>query len=208
MLVHCSAGDLVGEAGQLVEDLVFIVNGELVARFSADWPDTLDVPTDDLVHAGSDEPVPRRPSNDRRTSVDLTQGIGGQRILRKGAWFGEASVMGRRHVRTASIIAQQPTELAVLNKEEYNRVMNKYPSMAKRHDRLVQEMGNSTVCLADISWSETPSAFQHSATWARRRSMEAAGLPAAGLMRGGLVGPVWTDRSPAMPRRAKSTQTQ
>ena len=172
MLVHCSAGDLVGETGQLVEDLVFVVNGELVARFSADWPDKLDVPSEDLVQAGGDDQPTRRTCSGRRPSVDLTQGIGGQRIMRKGSWFGESCVVNKRHVRTASFIAQGPSELAVLNKEEYNRVMNKYPAMAMRHERLVQEMSNGTISLADISWNESPPPFHHTATWARRRSME------------------------------------
>jgi len=86
-----------------------------------------------------------------------------QRILRKGAWFGESCIVNRQHVLSASIISQGLSELAVLSEEEYTRVVNKYPAMAKRHERFVEEMGNGTISLKDISWTELPS--QRSAVW-------------------------------------------
>jgi hypothetical protein len=161
MLVHCSAGDLVGEAGQLVEDLVFVVKGELVARYTASWADRLDVPIEDFVKAGEAPADPRPSDPASSTSTDT----GRQRVLGKGAWFGEACIVGRRHVLTASLVAQGLSELAVLGEEGYVRVMRKYPAMARRHERFVEEMGSGTISLADIAWTEAP----RTATWARSR---------------------------------------
>ncbi|CAK0805160.1 unnamed protein product, partial [Prorocentrum cordatum] len=168
MLVHCSAGDLVGEAGQLVEDLVFVVNGALVARFTASWADRLDVPIEEFVQAG-EKPFARRTSQDDDFTPASTgsSGTDRQRILGKGAWFGESCLVSRQHVLTASLIAQGLSELAVLSEEEYSRVVKKYPAMAARHERLVEEMGGGTISLSDFSWAEQPS--QRSAVWARSR---------------------------------------
>jgi len=161
LLVHCSAGDLVGEAGQLVEDLVFVVKGELVARYTAGWADRLDAPVEDFVRAG-EAPAPTRLSGPASTNSSDT---GRQRVLGKGAWFGESCIVSRRHVLTASLIAQGLSELAVLGEEGYVRVMKKYPAMARRHERFVEEMGSGAISLADIAWTEAP----RTATWARSR---------------------------------------
>jgi len=168
MLMQWSAGDLVAEAGVLVEDLVFVVNGALVARFTATWADRLDVPIEEFVHA-TERPAALRAS--RAMSDDFTPAsstsVGRQRILKKGAWFGESCMVSRKHVFTASLVARGLSELAALSEEDYTRVMKKYPAMARRHQRFVETMGSGTIDFADIAWSEQPS--QRKGIWVGNR---------------------------------------
>jgi len=159
MLVHCSAGDLVGEAGQLVEDLVFVVNGELVASFS--WSDRLDVTIEELAQATDAEA--HRLLSQNHGGIPLPTAAGNtakRKILGKGAWFGECCIVNRQHVRTANFTAQGVTELAVLNKEEYIRVMHRYPAMMKRHERFVEGLEDGTISFADISWTAATARMQ------------------------------------------------
>ncbi|CAK0807156.1 unnamed protein product [Prorocentrum cordatum] len=171
MLVHCSADDLVGEAGQLVEDMVFVVNGKLVACFSATWPDRLDVSIEELAQVGDGTGRLMTQFIGVAAAPTTTNGLTGKRrIMSRGAWFGESCLVNRQHVRTANFIAQGVSELAVLNKEEYVRVMNRYPAMLKRHARFVDGIGQGTISLADISWTPArvqPSWRQQRSTWAR-----------------------------------------
>ncbi|CAK0905012.1 unnamed protein product [Prorocentrum cordatum] len=186
LLVNCSAGDLVGEAGQLVQDLAFVVNGSVVARFSVSWPDKLDVPVEEMAKArerSSLSTTARLGTSHSRTLWTLASGssgdlgtarsagsssgdaapalatgstAGGRRIMGRGAWFGESCVVSRQHVRTASLIAQEFSELAVLNWEAFARVLRKYPAMVTRHELLLKEMDTGTIGLADISWTGPP----------------------------------------------------
>jgi len=135
-------GDLVAEEDQLVEEIVFVVQGRLVVQFGL-GSNGQEFDVDELEVrklATSDDCVPPRETN-----------------LETGAWFGEACLLKCRRIRTATFVAATETELAVLPAREYFRIVQKYPRLLERHQNIEEAMRDGRMNVADLAFRKSGS---------------------------------------------------
>jgi hyperpolarization activated cyclic nucleotide-gated potassium channel 2 len=152
--LNCLPGDLVVEAGQFIEELVFIVYGLLEVQLSSN---------------GFSDDVPDE------HELDEVE----KKVLKSGAWFGQECLFTRGLVRTETILATSVTELAVLLSTDYLAVVRKFPRMREKHARYKAALSTGTMSIAEFS-SERQQ--DHSPKPARRISVKHLGslaLPGA-----------------------------
>jgi CRP-like cAMP-binding protein len=135
--VYCFPGDIVVEEGQIEKEIVFIVRGKLVM-----------MPISKRFSGGSATPECVYPSDESGPDDDLEQGT----TLRPGAWFGEVCLFEEERVRDCNVIAMVEAELAVLEAEDYHRIVGKYPRVMARHQHIASRMKARTLELDALAY--------------------------------------------------------
>merc|ERR1719468_932059 len=72
-----------------------------------------------------------------------------EKELETGAWFGEKCLFEEDRIRTATGVAAIESELAVLNNNDYQRIITKYPQLWETHRKL-----QSAVCNGELTFYE------------------------------------------------------
>eukprot|EP00403_Amphidinium_massartii_P006602 CAMPEP_0178376434 /NCGR_PEP_ID=MMETSP0689_2-20121128/3401_1 /TAXON_ID=160604 /ORGANISM="Amphidinium massartii, Strain CS-259" /LENGTH=812 /DNA_ID=CAMNT_0019996457 /DNA_START=60 /DNA_END=2496 /DNA_ORIENTATION=- len=136
--VLCALGDLVAEEGQLITEVVFLVEGQLVARMSS-WSEDDSFDTE----VGGVPPVmPDVAANTKELQIH------------QGAWFGEACLLNLQRIRTATFVAATDAELAVLPAAEYRRVVQKFPRLLQRHGNIEKAVHDGKLDLSEFDYRQ------------------------------------------------------
>jgi len=154
--VQCSAGDLVVEAGQLEQEVVFVVVGRLLMFVKAEDPFDLR-----LLAIGSPPRGRSLATVDGGDEEKEEEGGGGdgrrgggeeEAEVAAGAWFGEACLFVDGRVRRMTIFSQHDSELALLPASEYHRIVKKYPMLLERHILFQKEIKDGHRSLHDLTY--------------------------------------------------------
>eukprot|EP00928_Gymnodinium_smaydae_P059673 TRINITY_DN4307_c0_g1_i5.p1 TRINITY_DN4307_c0_g1~~TRINITY_DN4307_c0_g1_i5.p1 ORF type:complete len:803 (+),score=137.26 TRINITY_DN4307_c0_g1_i5:177-2411(+) len=134
--VQCLPDDLVAEEKQLVQEVVFVVEGCIHVRPGSgcngrDW-DVTEASLEAILANGGGVPM----------SADLGT----------GAWFGEACLFDSRRIRLATFLAVVLSDLAILPASEYFRVLQKYPSLQTRHKCIERSIAERTARISDFAY--------------------------------------------------------
>jgi len=124
-------GDLVVEEGQLVEEMVFLVNGVLLQ---------LNVPGEGV---GEEEEGSEEGYEDPQADVKET-------VMRAGTWWGERCLFTNPEPREFTVLADTDSELAVLPAQEYYRICQMYPNLWRKHRALCKHIENGTMNMRDL----------------------------------------------------------
>lgn len=149
---HVLPGDLVADQGQAVQEIVFVMTGELEAIIDAAANGQMDQSVQEMevmkapsIHSqrGSSSSSPGGSSSDCFASHDRKS----DEILRlpRGSWIGEASLLSDIRIYTAIITAVCKSELSILPASEYVRIVQSFPRLLERHIRMKRSIqaGNS-----------------------------------------------------------------
>eukprot|EP00928_Gymnodinium_smaydae_P027723 TRINITY_DN21342_c0_g1_i1.p1 TRINITY_DN21342_c0_g1~~TRINITY_DN21342_c0_g1_i1.p1 ORF type:complete len:813 (-),score=158.40 TRINITY_DN21342_c0_g1_i1:283-2721(-) len=140
----CDPGDIVAEEDQLVEEITFLVQGRLIVQFGASSrDDCFDLEENEhkrMLDEAHEEDVGPQPTLPPREATLLS-----------GDWFGEASLLERRHVRTATFVAIVETELAVLPASAYLKIVERYPRLLDRLKKLERAVSDGAVEVLELS---------------------------------------------------------
>jgi len=126
---QCNSGDLIVEAGQLEQEVVFIVMGRLVVF-----------------------------TKQQLQSGHASSGVSGEiedvheEELSAGAWFGEACLFTDGVVRSTTVFAQDESELAVLKALDFHRIVKQYPVLAQRHSSILSQIQSGKLSLGDLMY--------------------------------------------------------
>lgn len=154
--VECLKDDLVAEDGQILQEVVFVIDGCLRAYAGRN----------ERLEFRMDSPVGHFSENYESTHRDFVSETclseDGSFIkpkctdknmeLKSGAWFGEACLFDRDRIRTSTVIAMDQCELAVLQADEYQHVIWKYPMVLKRHKEIEQSFASGRLNLDDLAY--------------------------------------------------------
>jgi len=110
--VDCLSGDIVVEDGQLIQEVVFVIRGNLILQQICHEP------------CGTGCEV--------RTTEDIE--------APPGAWFGEVCLFQPDRIRDFVAVAVIESELAVLLACDYHRIVSKYPRVLSRHRQIAAEL--------------------------------------------------------------------
>mmetsp|Transcript_3604 Transcript_3604/g.9074 ORF Transcript_3604/g.9074 Transcript_3604/m.9074 type:complete len:853 (+) Transcript_3604:70-2628(+) len=135
--VHCATGDLVAEEGQLILDIVFLVQGRLIAHFSLKAEGTafdMDCEDGQVPHVYTALTTPK------------------ESIVEAPAWFGEACLFGLNRVFAATFVAAVDSELAILPATEYLRIVQKYPRLLEQQRSLERQVKANEVDLSVLDY--------------------------------------------------------
>jgi len=144
--VQCSAGDLVVEAGQLEQEVVFVVMGRLLS-FPKDNQQS------PMMGDRGWNPSPRSSKSDK------AERLGEEVEIAAGAWFGESCLFSDGRVRNTTIFAHTDSELAVLQASDYNRIVKKYPLLSQRHHAIQKEIQAERLSLWDLAYQAPSQEF-------------------------------------------------
>lgn len=139
--VQCLPWDLVVEQGQLLQDLVFIIQGRLIIQvFSTDG-------SYDAKPAVTNMEQPWQPNFDEEQCLEDEQ------ELEAGAWFGEKCLFEADRVRTATGLAATEAELAVLSSTDFHKIISKYPPLMEMHRQLTSAISNGGLSLKELEYA-------------------------------------------------------
>jgi len=169
--VICTPSDLVVEEEQLVQEVVFVVTGCLLAQYSASQEGfVMDVKhgNHDEADRGSNAVVravhsmgshrPRGSALSSATSFYSSDaGVLRERELAGGAWFGESCLVDTGRIYVSSVFALTDSELAVLTATDYKRVVSKYPRLMRRHRDIVQAVRTGIITVEELGLAYVPS---------------------------------------------------
>jgi len=133
--LKCLPTDLVVETGQLVEELVFVIQGRILMQ----CVDGIE---------GFDEQVDAHKQDVSTCGSHMIE----ERELAPGAWFGEKCLFKGEHVRIATGIAAMESELAVLHASDYHRIIQKYPPVLMQHNKLQAAIGANKVNFSHLAY--------------------------------------------------------
>lgn len=119
--VQALPGDIVAEDGQLMQEVVFVIQGRLLMS----------------TYTGSSSGIGLDDNSDEDSEIGT------------GAWFGEACLF-QETIQTASIIAIVETELAVLCAKDYCRIIENYPRLLKQHQLIQQALQDGSMSLTEL----------------------------------------------------------
>lgn len=144
--VQCAPGDLVAEEGQLACELVFVVQGLLTAymgstcRSCSQRGPGLDVPMDLMASHNEQDHGDEfdGPLDDQWATIE------------SGSWFGEGCLFEERRIRTATIVAQIESDLAVITRADFFNIMKRYPRLQKRHGRIEEAIINGKLPMDEL----------------------------------------------------------
>eukprot|EP00927_Polykrikos_kofoidii_P001427 TRINITY_DN10537_c0_g1_i11.p1 TRINITY_DN10537_c0_g1~~TRINITY_DN10537_c0_g1_i11.p1 ORF type:complete len:935 (-),score=175.34 TRINITY_DN10537_c0_g1_i11:75-2879(-) len=140
--VRCLPNDLIAEEGQIMEAIVFLLSGRVVALYPdpSEGKDLQDsVPEHTAVEA-SEADTPVRPQEERIITVEA------------GGWFGEGCLFNPSSVHAATVTAAAETELAVLPAVEYHRIVKRYPRLQERHEALEKALLEKQVSVSQLAF--------------------------------------------------------
>jgi len=89
--------------------------------------------------------------------------------IEMGAWFGEACLFNRRHIRTATFVAAAESELAVLPASEYQRIVQRYPRLLQRHRNIERALREGQLSITELAFKGKPSKEASVLTFRRGR---------------------------------------
>lgn len=139
--VQCLPWDLVVEHGQLLQEIVFIIQGRLIIQcYSGD--------------GGYDSKPPD--ANQEQTHFEDGDEVGlvGEQELEAGAWFGEKCLFEIDRVRTATGIAAMESELAVLSNTDFHKIIAKYPPLLEKHKTLQEAVSSGGLSLDELVYRQ------------------------------------------------------
>lgn len=120
--------DLIVERGQLVKELVFVVQGRVIIQvYGSDGFDTLGNQALDVAQLCV---VDEEESDHLMAEEELIP----------GAWFGEKCLFDEARIRTCVGVAAMESELAVLRAEDYHRILSTYPNLRRQHEVIAQRL--------------------------------------------------------------------
>jgi len=160
--VQCIVGDLIVEEGQMEQELVFVVLGQLVMLTSKE-------PRKEGEERRASSLTPRAAQAMLWASSTSPEETGGAAnvgpdsqiqdqdefttdVLTVGGWFGEASLFDMKQVRSSTVFAGMDSELAALNGAAYQEIIKRYPTVSRRHDKIEQELQLGRLSLNDLSF--------------------------------------------------------
>lgn len=130
--VQCLPGDLVAEEGQLVQELVFVLQGRLAVQFT---------PCIAVTASG-------RASSSSQHEAPLAREF----ELDAGAWFGEACLFEERSICNATFVAMTEVELSVMPACDYRRIVQKYPRLLERHQNIEQAIRGGQIGKDELAY--------------------------------------------------------
>jgi len=133
-------GDLVTPEGHAVREVIFVMEGHMQAWLNGGR---------DLDCSVSEAPPGLLASASARHSHNMPNSAEVVDMF-DGAWFGESSLFANDRVYTASIAAVTKCELAVLPAEAYLRIIENYPRLLERHDRIRQAVLSGKLSLSGL----------------------------------------------------------
>jgi len=141
--MHAQNGDVLVEVGQLEQELIFVTTGKAVLLKSKE---------------AEQSKSPKSPQLQRRKSFYhglFPQAVTEQKLeevkIGGGAWFGERCLFVQDHIRNYSVIAESPTELAILQAVSYQATLKMYPRLMTGHLRLFSAQLSGELDLADLA---------------------------------------------------------
>uniref|UniRef100_A0A7S1QWL5 Cyclic nucleotide-binding domain-containing protein n=1 Tax=Alexandrium catenella TaxID=2925 RepID=A0A7S1QWL5_ALECA len=157
--MQSTPGDIVAEDGQLVREVVFVVQGRLTAFFGPRSDGRhIDIhlsvtegerasmaamfhnsPTMSNLHINMSESDSRTPNSNSR-------------VIDAGAWFGEACLFDDTRIRTATIVAREENDLAVLSREDFFAIIARYPRLSERHSKLQNAIDRGRVSIDELAY--------------------------------------------------------
>ena len=146
---QCLQLDLGMEAGQLIQDLIFVIHGQLVMH------------GEELGHEVNDDSL-------QVMNVNTIKVVDEETELGAGAWCGEACLFFDRHMCTATVHAVLESELAVLAARDYHKVLQKFPALLERHNRLNEALRSEELSLKSLAYVRTRTRMHSSSKNARR----------------------------------------
>jgi CRP-like cAMP-binding protein len=176
MWVQCLPGDVLGEQGQVVQEMVFLTRGQLMARYMKGNRDQhLDLPSSQVaVHETESGGVQRistatedseSPSeSDSADDIDVDRAsavvepmamfmkVEHEAIMESGAWFGESCLFDLKHVRAATIVAATESEVAVLPGHAYMAITGKYPKLLQQHRAIEAQLRDGTLDIHALAY--------------------------------------------------------
>jgi hypothetical protein len=121
--VTALSGDIVVEEGQLVHELIFLIQGHILLLESASCSEY----------------------SEPEMEVSETS-------LRPGAWIGEGGLFDREHVRLQTAVATTHVELAVLPIVEFHKIAHNHPKMAKLVVQMEKAAEAGTLKIDFLKW--------------------------------------------------------
>jgi hypothetical protein len=146
--VECFQKDLVSEPAQVVEEVVFVVHGKLVAFCPPEA--TLDVTLLEAQDLGicaveGDTSESHMQAYEDSSSVDVE--------LNAGAWLGESCLLSdEERICAATVISVLQSDLAILKQREYQRIVSRFPQLLKQHQRVQQSLRDGKLTLKDFAY--------------------------------------------------------
>jgi len=158
--VQALPGDVVVEEGQLVQELVFVVQGRvLLCERRAAGSNAAEEAAKEKRGSTSSmvtliPKVPLLPDDEDYDIIEIE--------LEAGAWLGERCLF-EEHVRDCTAIAETDAELAVLPRSEYHRIVAKFPRLRIRIQALTERVTNGELSLEDLKYKKPAEAEKCSA---------------------------------------------
>jgi len=138
--VQCLPGDLVAEEGQLVQEVVFVLEGRLTcARGLAAQDAELDAFCQRVGARGS------------MTQDPACLGCVESEV-ESGAWFGERCLMSEGCVYDTTMVAIVQSELAALRSADYNRIICGYPQLLQKHEGIKAALQDGSICISLLAF--------------------------------------------------------
>eukprot|EP00931_Biecheleriopsis_adriatica_P037704 TRINITY_DN21628_c1_g1_i1.p1 TRINITY_DN21628_c1_g1~~TRINITY_DN21628_c1_g1_i1.p1 ORF type:complete len:881 (+),score=139.03 TRINITY_DN21628_c1_g1_i1:61-2703(+) len=150
--VLASAGDLVVEEGQVVQEMVFVVQGQVLCLRQSSNEDSSMNDYFDHDLSGDEE---------EKGTITIQD-----EWLHSGAWFGERCLFMEQETRDFTALADSDVELAVLAAAEYSRITQLYPKLWLRHRALVKQCKLGKMSLQDLKYA--PSEEEEARSWGLR----------------------------------------
>jgi len=148
--IQCVVGDVVAEEGQLTREVTFIVQGHLCAYFGK----RSEGRHYDVHLEATGEPVAPPVVEEvyaSETDSRLSRALTTSSSLGTGAWFGEACLFDEYRIRTATILARAESDLAILKREDFFLIIQRYPRLMERHNKLQTAIGQGKLSLEELA---------------------------------------------------------
>eukprot|EP00928_Gymnodinium_smaydae_P014297 TRINITY_DN15214_c0_g1_i2.p1 TRINITY_DN15214_c0_g1~~TRINITY_DN15214_c0_g1_i2.p1 ORF type:complete len:875 (+),score=132.49 TRINITY_DN15214_c0_g1_i2:82-2706(+) len=148
--------DLVVERGQLVQELVFLIQGRLVMRYPErvqefDGPAPLRGCSVKSVDTMGSYGMPNMGTS--MDMEDMDEDDIEETELLPGAWFGESCLFEPDRIRTATGMATMVSELAMLTAVEYHRIITNYPQVSAVHNCILKAVKRGDLNLVGLAYS-------------------------------------------------------
>lgn len=135
MWVQCLPGDLVAEEGQLVQEVVFVITGRLAVQF-----------------APSSAVKSKQDIDTKAKSLRFEESSLSEIEIETGAWFGEACLFNSDVIRDNTIVAIVEAELAVLPARAYLQVVQQYPRIMEKHQKIQDALAAGKVSIDKFAY--------------------------------------------------------
>lgn len=136
--VQCLPWDLVVEQGQLLQEIVFLIQGRIIMQC--------------FTQECQFDARPIDASQEEFFEEELVE----EQELEVGAWFGEKCLFEDDRVRTATGLAAIDSELAVLHNSEFHRILTKYPPLLEMHGALQKGLSNGHLSYDELEYRRPP----------------------------------------------------